>query len=48
MPSRFRVEQDIASSFASCDIKGYPDDEPEGVIQLDASVSFGSIVIKYV
>ena len=48
VPNKFRVEQDSSTSFASCDVQGYPSINPLGVIQLDCSASFGSVLIKYV
>jgi transcriptional regulator with XRE-family HTH domain len=48
VPRRFRVENDASTAFASVDISGHPDPEPAGIINLDASVSFGEIEIKYI
>ena len=48
VPSRFRVEPDSSTAFASLDIVGQPDSEPKGVIRLDANISFGEITVKYI
>ena len=48
VPKRFRVESDSSTSFASLTVSGQPDPSPAGVILLDADVSFGQILIKYV
>ena len=48
IPSRWRVEPACETAFASVDISGHPDPEPEGIIYMDCSVSFGSIEIEYI
>ena len=48
VPKRFRVESDSSTSFASLTVSGQPDPFPAGVILLDADVSFGEVLIKYV
>ena len=48
IPKRFRVEADSSTSFASLTISGQPDPSPAGVIMLDADVSLGQILVKYV
>lgn len=48
VPSRYRVELDSSTAFGSCDIEGQSDPQPEGTINLDASVSFGQITIHYI
>lgn len=48
VPKRFRVEPDSSTSFADLSIVGQPDPNPQGIIRLDASVSFGEMIIKYV
>lgn len=48
VPSRYRVEMDSSTAFGDCVIKGQPDPQPEGVILLDASVSFGQITVHYI
>lgn len=48
VPRRFRVENSASTAFASVEVKGHPDPEPEGVIYLNANVSFGEITIRYV
>jgi len=48
VPKRFRVETDSSTTFAGMDIQGQPDPDAKGTIRLDASVSFGEIVIEYI
>lgn len=48
VPRKYRVEPNSSTSFASLSFSGHPDPNPVSVIRLDASVSFGSIVIKYI
>lgn len=48
VPKRYRIEADAGTSFGNFEVKGNPDPEPEAVIKLDASVSFGEICVKYI
>ena len=48
VPKRYAVTHKSSTSFAGFDVDGRPDDVPEGVIHLKASVSFGEITIKYI
>lgn len=48
VPRRFAVRPDSDTAFASVSISGHPDPEPEGIIRMDADVSFGEITIEYV
>lgn len=48
VPKRFRVEPDTSTAFANLEIKGQPDPNPVGVINLDADVSFGEIEVRYI
>lgn len=48
VPSRYRIEPNTSTAFASLDTEGYPAAEPEGIIALDAGISFGQITIQYV
>lgn len=48
VPRRFLVNLDRSASFGSIDISGQPDDQPQGVIALEANVSFGQIQIRYI
>jgi len=48
VPSRFQVVSDSNTAFASIDTVGHPSPTPEGIIQLEANVSFGQITIEYV
>ena len=38
----------ISGSFGGMEYHGNPDEEPQGVITLDGSTSFGSLVIEYI
>ena len=48
VPRRYRVEADASTAFGNFQVTGTPDAEPEAVINLDASVSFGEICLKYI
>ena len=48
VPQRFRVEPTSSAAFASVTVSGQPDSVPQGIIHLDADVSFGSITVEYV
>lgn len=48
VPRRFAVQTESSTAFATVDFSGHPDSTPEGVIRLDASVSFGAICVKYI
>ena len=47
VPSRFSVNPDSHSSFASFKIEGEPAPNPEGILNLGVSVNFGQINVKY-
>lgn len=48
VPRRYAIRQNNSTAFAAFDISGHPDSNPQGVIQLKASVSFGQIAVKYI
>jgi predicted membrane protein len=48
VPSRFEVQMEKSCVFAENSISGHPDPNPEGIIHLDASVSFGEFQVKYI
>ena len=48
VPRRFTVRHTASTAFASVDVDGHPDPEPEGIITMDARVHFGEISIEYV
>ena len=48
VPSRWEVKLDSSKAFASVEIHGHPDAQPEGIIYLDCNVSFGEIEIQYI
>lgn len=48
VPRRFAVNMHQNTSFSGVDIKGHPDEAPDGTIYMNADVSFGSLVIDYV
>ena len=48
VPGKFRVDCEPSTCFGNISVKGHPNDVPEGVIHLEANVSFGETVIRYV
>lgn len=48
VPRHIRVESESNTAFASLDMHGHPDPEPKGCMHLDAKVSFGQIIIRYI
>lgn len=48
VPRRFATVTESATSFASVETKGRPDDAPQGRIKMETDCNFGSIEIKYV
>ena len=48
VPRRWRVEPATSKAFASVEISGHPDAQPDGTIYLDCTVSFGEIEIEYI
>ena len=48
VPRRYRVEPNVSTSFAAMEVSGQPDPQPQGVIYLEASASFGEICIQYI
>lgn len=48
IPSRFQAEMAVIKSFAECSVQGHPDPNPEGIICIDANVSFGELTVKYI
>lgn len=48
IPSRYAARPTSANFFAGTTIKGEPDPEPEGIIYLNTSASFGEITIRYI
>ena len=48
VPKRFRVEPNSSAAFASVNIEGQPDSTPQGILDLDADVSFGEILVQYI
>lgn len=48
VPRKWRVEPASSAAFASVEVGGQPAADPEAVITMDCSVSFGSIEICYV
>ena len=47
VPRRFAVQPDSDTTFASVNVVGHPDPEPEGIILMEADASFGDITIEY-
>ena len=48
VPKKYRAQIDSATTLAGVDVKGQPDPDPQGVIEIHAAVSFGEILIKYI
>lgn len=48
VPKQFRVDSDSSTAFGAIEIRGEHDPVPQGVIRLDANVSFGEIEIQYI
>lgn len=48
VPRQIRAEVDSDTAFGSVDIRGNHDNDAVGTIHIDADVSFGQIVVKYV
>lgn len=48
VPRRFAVRSTNSATFGSVDIDGEHDSNPQGIIYLEANVSFGDISIEYV
>lgn len=48
VPRRFAVKQTTSTAFGGFDISGHPDPEPQGIIYLKASTSFGEMNVKYI
>ncbi len=48
VPKRFTVRPKSSTSFAALDIDGEPDSKPEGYIDAEVHVAFGSVNIQYI
>lgn len=48
VPRRFAVKPNSSTAFGEFEVHGHPDGEPQGIIFLEASVSFGEITVKYI
>lgn len=48
VPSRYRVDPESSTAFASFATEGCPDAVPCGIIHLESNASFGQITVKYV
>lgn len=48
VPRRFQVQQTSSTFFAELEIEGHPDSQPEGIISVKSSASFGEITIQYI
>ena len=48
VPKKFTVMADNSTAFAAVEVEGCPNENPEGVIRLENSCSFGEIEIKYI
>ena len=47
VPKRFCIRNSPTTAFGNTEIIGEPDPQPEGYIELDATVSFAKIIIEY-
>lgn len=48
VPRQYRVDCNTGISFGDITTHGHPDNEPQGVIELDGGASFGELIIQYV
>ena len=48
IPRRFRVNMNKSGAFSQLSQHGEPDDNPKGIINLNADVSFGEITVEYI
>lgn len=48
VPRRYQIRQTASTSFAEVEVSGHPDPQPEGIIYIKASASFGEISIRYI
>lgn len=48
VPRRFAVKQSASTTFGEFEISGHPDPEPQGILRLDTSTSFGSTKVTYI
>jgi hypothetical protein len=48
VPQKFKVIADNSTAFAAVEVQGYPEENPEGYINLECNCSFGETEIKYV
>lgn len=48
VPRRFQVQQTTSTAFAEVEVSGHPNPQPEGIIHVKASASFGEINISYI
>lgn len=48
VPKHIRVEHDSNTAFASVDVRGLPSSDASVTLQLDARVSFGQLVVRYI
>jgi len=47
IPGKYRAQIDSHTFFAAVSVKGQPDPEPQGKIEINANATFGAILIKY-
>lgn len=48
VPARYRLELSTSKAFGDTSFRGHPDPEPEGVIYVDANLSFGELRVHYI
>lgn len=48
VPRKYRVKADVQTAFGASDFTGIPDSQPEAVIHVSGSISFGNLEIRYI
>lgn len=48
VPRRFQTDIRKSTAFASIDCSGEPDPDAQGLIHINANVSFGEISVRYI
>jgi transcriptional regulator with XRE-family HTH domain len=48
IPRRYQADIRLSKSFAEYEVNGHPDPEPEGVITINANLSFGELSLRYI
>ncbi len=48
VPEKYTVRMEHDQSFASVNVKGEPSENPQGILNLDIDVNFGTVEIRYI